>query len=94
MAAHDIMKRGALLSMYRVLIRNAKVFPSIRRDRLVENIRLEFRENMGETDPEKLRVCYAKATQGCMDLQKYTGFSSRTSEWSVKLAENPMPKSG
>lgn len=47
-----------VLGLYRRILRNAKVFPSIKRDELVENIRLEFRENKSVTDPDKLAKCY------------------------------------
>jgi hypothetical protein len=78
-------------SVYRVVIREARRFPSIKRDSLVEEIRLEFRENITLADPAKIKIQVDLAIKGVSQLRAYTGMDQRDPNWAVRMEENPMP---
>ena len=78
-------------SVYRVIIREARRFPSIKRDAMVEDIRLEFRENALLTDPDKIKTSVDIAIKGVSQLRAYTGLDTRAPNWAVQCEQNPMP---
>lgn len=49
------MSRHHVLGLYRRLLRQAKMSPLDRRERMVSRVRSEFRENAGEEDPARSR---------------------------------------
>mmetsp|Transcript_66966 Transcript_66966/g.161844 ORF Transcript_66966/g.161844 Transcript_66966/m.161844 type:complete len:111 (+) Transcript_66966:234-566(+) len=79
-----------VLGLYRRILRNAKVFPSIKRAELVENIRIEFRENASITDPDKLANCYEIAVRGVSQLEKYTTLDPSAPNWELDLEKDPL----
>ena len=81
-----------VLRLYRHILRNAMAFPSIKRDALVENIKLEFRENRDLEDGAELQQKLDVASKGLQQLRSYTGLDSDQPNWSVKMTETPMPK--
>lgn len=80
------------LRLYRHILRHARAFPSIKRDRLVREIQQSFRDNSKEADAEKLRVLYSVADKGLEQLMAYTRPVVRGNTIEVSLEENPMPK--
>jgi hypothetical protein len=83
---------SSTLRLYRHILRNARAFPSIKRDKLVQEIQHSFRANRGETDPDKLRVMYSVADKGLEQLMAYTRPVVRGNTIEVSLEEDPMPK--
>ena len=81
-----------VLRLYRQILRNAMVFPSVKREALVENIKLEFRENMDLDDAAELQQKLDVASKGLQQLRAYTGLDGDQPNWSVKMTETPMPK--
>ena len=79
-----------VLHVYRQILRLAKNYPSIKRDGVIEEIRLEFRENKIETDEKKVKLAMDKALFGISHLQKYV-FNTADAEWVVDLEKEPMP---
>jgi LYR motif-containing protein 4 len=84
--------RQQTLSLYRRIIKAARVFPSIKRDGIVEEIRTGFRENrslvVGE---DKYRTAMSVAMKGLTQLEQYTGMNRKAYNWTVDLESNPMP---
>ncbi|GAB5031477.1 Hypothetical protein NocV09_00600300 [Nannochloropsis oceanica] len=80
----------AVLQLYRRIIKNAKVFPSKGRDRMVKEIREEFRVNAKETDPDKIRNHRSMAIKGLSQLQAYTGLVDTDMDWSVTMEPAPL----
>eukprot|EP00904_Undaria_pinnatifida_P006534 jgi/Undpi1/300/HiC_scaffold_1.g00296.m1 len=61
-----------MLSLYRNIVRNAQVYPSKSRDRVLREIRLEFRKNAKESDPVKVDQQRQLAMKGLEQLMVYT----------------------
>jgi hypothetical protein len=79
------------LRLYRNIIKSAKVFPSIKRNKILAEIRLEFRENKSITDPEKRGKFISIAIKGLEQLSMYSDLPKASSNWTVNLDKNPMP---
>ncbi len=83
--------RQDVLRLYRQLLWHAKRFPSIKRDAIYEDIRIEFREKRGLAEPAKLRHAIEVAVRGLGTMSKYTtGLDKSSSEWSVTLEQDPL----
>jgi LYR motif-containing protein 4 len=92
MSGSIIGNQPQIRSLYRHIVRAARAFPSIKRDKLVEEVRSEFRAHATETDPEELRTRFHLAFKGLDQLSMYTDLSKRRGDWSVNLDSNPMPR--
>ena len=81
------MPKSDLITLYRNIIRHAKVFPSKNRFRILKEIRVEFRENKTMTDSYQLSLSYQKATKGLSQLQMYTNLKRgpQSPDWVVDL---------
>mmetsp|Transcript_8748 Transcript_8748/g.8845 ORF Transcript_8748/g.8845 Transcript_8748/m.8845 type:complete len:111 (+) Transcript_8748:121-453(+) len=83
---------SAKLALYRAIIKNAKLFPSIKRYKLLKEIRDGFRENRHETNIEKINLSISLAEKGLSQLKQYTLLQPDKTSWNVDLEKNPMPK--
>ncbi len=81
-----------VLSLYRQILRRAIEFPSIKRNKLIVEIKSSFRSNKNETDKEKVRTAIAIAQKGVEQLEKYTSLRHKKGNWEVSLEENPIPR--
>ena len=79
------------LHLYRDLLRHAKRFPSKKRDKIVEEIKLSFHANQYETDEVKLKQQLSIAVKGIEQLKMYTTLPQAQSSWTVNLEKEPMP---
>lgn len=89
--------RKELLVLYRKLLRSAATFPSKKRESIYQAIREEWRENAALTQEEKIQKQVAVAYKGLTQLRQFdemtmTGGKVGSSNWSVTLEQNPMPK--
>jgi len=74
-----------ILQLYRHIIRAAKRFPSIKRDKIVNDIRLEFRENRSLSDAGEIKEKVKVAIRSLDQLVAYTSRDTKSAEWSVNL---------
>lgn len=81
------------LSLYRSIIKAAKAFPSIKRNKIVEEIRVGFRANAKENDAAKVKASLDLATKGLSQLSAYTSLPKSSGNWSVNMDNEPMPRS-
>mmetsp|Transcript_15265 Transcript_15265/g.51776 ORF Transcript_15265/g.51776 Transcript_15265/m.51776 type:complete len:102 (+) Transcript_15265:107-412(+) len=79
-----------MLHLYRNILREARRFPSRNRASILEEIKTEFRENRGITDPTVLRDKRWLAEKGLTQLRMYTGLDKRSDHWSVALEDDPF----
>ena len=79
-----------ILKVYKILLQNLKVFPSKNRDKLYEEVRVEFRANAKETDTNKIRTYRDLAIKGVEQLRAYTNLDDRALNWEVNLEEAPL----
>jgi hypothetical protein len=74
-----------ILQLYRHIIRAAKRFPSIKRDKIVNDIRLEFRENRSLSDAGEIKEKVKVVIRSLDQLVAYTSRDTKSAEWSVNL---------
>ncbi|CAN0208904.1 unnamed protein product [Discosporangium mesarthrocarpum] len=75
------MSQSQILGIYRSIIRNAKVYPSTSRDRMLVEIRKEFRKNATEVDPVKIDMHRQKAMKGLQQLLQFTSLNKKSRNW-------------
>ena len=76
---------ASTLRLYRNILRTAQNWPSIRRQKVIEEIRTEFRENRAEQNPERLAKLLKEAEIGLESLRAQTGFSGDGNEISYQF---------
>ncbi len=78
--------RNGVLALYRSLLRNAKVYPSKNRGRIITDIKQGFRSNVAVTDVKKIAAEIAEAKQG---LKMMSGINNMMTggkkDWSVTI---------
>jgi hypothetical protein len=79
------------LHLYKEILKHAKVFPSKKRDAIVQEIKVLFHANMKESDPTKVEEQISLAVKGLEQLKMYTTLTSSSSTWTVDLEKDPMP---
>lgn len=82
---HEIKK------LYRTILKLAFVYPSVKRQNLILEIKYDFRVNKNETDPLKLSDAIKKALYGISHLKKYSNLDPKSTEWVIDLEKEPMP---
>jgi LYR motif-containing protein 4 len=86
------MTRQSVVSLYRNIVRSAKVFPSRNRGRILTEIRFDFRKNKDLEAGEKLSEALGIAVKGLSQLNMYTNLDpTRGADWAVTLDSSPMP---
>ena len=63
------------LGLYRTILRTAQHWPSIKKEAVKNEIRDEFRRNLGETDPQKIEKMLVEARAGLQSLRQQCGMS-------------------
>jgi len=88
--------RGAKVNvprLYRHILKNAAVFPSIKRNAMIEEIKQDFREGMLLRNESDVAEAIARAEKGLEQLQVYTkGLDKSSEEWVITTEDNPMPR--
>jgi hypothetical protein len=80
-----------ITQLYQFYFREARIFPSKNRDKVVLEIMNTFRVNRRETDSDKLRIQLLLATQGLDQLKAYTCLKDQKGNLEVTMHQNPMP---
>ena len=86
----DPLMQLTVLHTYRHLIRGLPRFPSKSRDKLLLEVKSEFRLNRSLATEPDLSNRIAEARAGVDQLRQY---SFQGANWSVSTNQNPMPKS-
>mmetsp|Transcript_11689 Transcript_11689/g.29530 ORF Transcript_11689/g.29530 Transcript_11689/m.29530 type:complete len:90 (+) Transcript_11689:110-379(+) len=74
-----------VLRIYTSLLRELKFYPSLKRDNLIEDVKLEFRENATLADETKIEALLAQAERALVDIRKYSSLPESESSWTVRL---------
>lgn len=86
------MTRKSVVSLYRNIVRSAKVFPSRNRNRILAEIRHDFRKNKNLETGEKLSEALGIAVKGLSQLNMYSNLDpTKGADWAVTLDSSPMP---
>ncbi|EEC49609.1 predicted protein [Phaeodactylum tricornutum CCAP 1055/1] len=89
--------RPSLLILYKQLLRSCETYPSKNRMGIYQAIREEWKENKDLTHKDKLDKQIAIAYKGLSQLRQFdemamSGGRPASSNWSVTMEQNPMPK--
>lgn len=79
--------RPRALTLYRELLRTMERWPSIKKDKVVAEIRSEFREKMGELDATKKAKFMEEAEAGLRALQQQVGMNTDRNDVSYAYDE-------
>jgi LYR motif-containing protein 4 len=79
------------LGLYKNILRAAQSFPSIKRTKLIAEIRLGFRENRS-LEGVKLNEALSVAQKGLSQLSQYSQLPRTKGTWSVNLDQDPLPR--
>ena len=77
--------RAEVLRLYRTILKLAQRYPSSNRQRMIREIKLDFKEGKGVTDKDDLAQRMLSARQGVLQLQQYTGLDQSDDDWEVNL---------
>ena len=81
------------LLLYRQIVKAAKTFPSIKRVKILGEIRQGFRENKSlAPEDAKVKEQLALAKKGLLQLSQYSSLPRQKGNWSVQMETDPMPK--
>mmetsp|Transcript_6120 Transcript_6120/g.9430 ORF Transcript_6120/g.9430 Transcript_6120/m.9430 type:complete len:82 (+) Transcript_6120:63-308(+) len=75
-----------VLQLYRALLRTVKVYPSLKRNVMYEEIRDEFRRNKTMTDRKKVQDRKEYALKCLENMEQYTRLNKRSRAWTINLA--------
>ena len=87
------MSTVEVLCLYRNILRHAVRFPSIKRVKIVNEIKLGFRANAHLTEGLELSKQLDVAQRGLQQLAMYTSLPKNSTKWEVSMEKTPMPSS-
>lgn len=77
-------------SLYLNVLREAKRYPSVKRDAVVEEIRRGFREYRDEKDPLTIQRQVDIAVNGLAQLRQFTRRDMSSPNWQYRTFQNPV----
>lgn len=86
------LSRLERLTLYKRILKNAKIFPSIKRDKIYQEIRVEFRQNAILQDEKKIEQCWKVALTSLRQLEQYTKLDLKSQNLKVTMEQEPLPK--
>ena len=78
--------------MYKRILKNAKVFPSLKREKIYQEIRTEFRQNAMLKEEKKIEQCWKVAITSLRQLEQYTKLDKKSTNLKVTMEREPMPR--
>uniref|UniRef100_K3WLY3 Complex 1 LYR protein domain-containing protein n=1 Tax=Globisporangium ultimum (strain ATCC 200006 / CBS 805.95 / DAOM BR144) TaxID=431595 RepID=K3WLY3_GLOUD len=74
-----------VVRIYRRILKLAAQYPSIKRNAIIRDIKLEFRENKHLTDASAIHAKVQSARQGIVELSQYTNLNPSSMTWKVDV---------
>lgn len=84
--------RQSTLRLYKEILYSAQRFPSIKRDNIVKEIKVSFRENRQMTDQKEIDKHLGMAYDGLSKLSMYSTLPKSSNTWAVNMDRQPMPR--
>jgi hypothetical protein len=81
-----------ILSMYRAILRNARYYPSRKRDAIIEEIKSLFHEHKELSDSEKVAIELQKARVGLQELEQFRPDNLDKVGWNIQLRGGTLPE--
>lgn len=82
--------RQEVVRLYRTILRLGSRFPSIKKDKMVEEIKAQFHRDKTLTDPQAIAKQLSIAERSVGQLRMYTDLQG--ANWQVQLETEPMPR--
>lgn len=86
--------RLEVLSLYRLLLSEAKRYPSKKKDGIISDIKIEFREKRALAAPNKVAQAMELGRRGLAEMRKYSRLDVKASGWNVQLEQDPFGAAG
>ena len=86
--------RIEVLSLYRTLLSEARRYPSKKKDGIISDIKIEFKEKRTLTIPAKISQAMELGKRGLIEMRKYSRLDTRASGWIVQLEQDPFGAAG
>jgi hypothetical protein len=86
------MLKREILNLYKDILRSAIRFPSIKRNNIIKEIKLGFRENKHLILTSEIEVAINVAVKGLSQLDMYSTLNKISPAWVVNLDREPMPR--
>ncbi|KAJ0409951.1 hypothetical protein P43SY_005845 [Pythium insidiosum] len=80
--------RGEVIRLYRRILKLAQQYPSVKRDGIIQDIKLEFHENKHLTEPRAIQEKVASARAGLRELAVYAGLNQSSMTWTVDVGRD------
>ena len=80
------------LLLYRHILKAAKSFPSIKKNKIIVEIKTGFRSNAALMESAEINKHMSVAIKGLSQLSMYSDLKQNSGDWSVDLEKNPMPR--
>jgi hypothetical protein len=78
------------LLLYRQILKAAKTYPSIKRARIISNIKSDFHKNKHVEDENEIQKLKNIALNGIAQLSMYNSLNSAEKTWNVNFAKEPV----
>ncbi len=91
---YDMTTRREVFSLYRTLLSEAKRYPSKKKNGIISDIKVEFREKRSLTAPAKIAQAMELGRRGLAEMRKYSRLDVRASGWNVQLEQDPFGAAG
>ncbi|KAI9914172.1 hypothetical protein PsorP6_004940 [Peronosclerospora sorghi] len=82
-----------VLRMYRRILKLAQHYPSVKRESIIRDIKIEFHANKNLTDTQKIREEIASAQAGITELSMYANLHPSMPNWSVEVGRDAIQPS-
>lgn len=87
-----MVDRLKTLRLYKDILRAAKGFPSIKKQKIIVEIREGFRDNRTLADGSLIQQKLSVAEKGLEQLSMYSNLPKSSNNWAVQMEKQPMPK--
>lgn len=81
----QVSSSSGVLTLYRRILKAAKHFPSIKRDSIISDIKVEFRENKDIADSQEQEEKVRIAQRSLEELESYVDMHSSSDAWTKTL---------
>lgn len=83
-----------VVRVYRRILKLAQRYPSVKRDAIIRDIKLEFHDHKALTDVHAIREKLASAHAGIKELSQYAGLNPRAMNWTVDIGREAVATEG
>ena len=84
--------RANILRLYKDILSSAKRFPSIKKFKIIDEIKVGFKQYKNCTDDNEIQARINLAIDGLSKLSMYSNLSHSSRSWVVNMDKQPMPK--